>query len=469
MQFMEPRKAEHSLRYVLVNRLVDMLTKGKDPLFPEAQCHVFGSLRTKLLLPSSDVDMCVMGMESCPMKDALDRISARLELLGIPLEKPKVIDAKVMIVKFTDKISKIDCDISINSINGRHNTHMVKRLLDQYPQARPLILVIKTFLKQRLLNEVFSGGLSSYSISLMVIHLLQIFYDKENVKQTRQSPSLGKLLLDFFHLFGYHFNYDFCALSLRQGGSYIPKAAFVAACEAANPGFRRNPEGSTRLAIEDPQCQSSDVSGGTRHMGLIRTAFQQAYLALTSTIRPPIPREVHAEHKNIFMRPTLLNRILDVNRELLIRRDALEGAYEEYLSGSPIEGEDQEYLSDYCDEDCSEAVVEKNVVAQASGRPMPPLGSPNVSTPYHPPPPAQRPFTSAPQNHSRPVLQNNRGGYPGGSPGVFNGARGGAVLPIRYPSTVAVPSPATPPNVRRATFTQHFPAFPGGMAKRPRR
>lgn len=44
----------------------------------------------------------------------------------------------------------------------------VSQLLDAYPPSRPLILIIKTFLRQRKLNEVFTGGLSTYSISLMV-------------------------------------------------------------------------------------------------------------------------------------------------------------------------------------------------------------------------------------------------------------------------------------------------------------
>eukprot|EP00906_Rhabdomonas_costata_P005258 RCo007894 len=221
--YMRPRPAEHALRRVLVNRLVDLLTRSKDALFPEAKCHVFGSLRTGLLLPSSDVDLCVTGVTSCSIRDALNRISARLETLELCLEKPKVIDARVSVVKFTDRTSKILCDVSVNSIGGRHNTHMVKRLLAKYPQATPLILIIKTFLRQRVMNEVYTGGLSSYSISLMVIHLLQMFYGPS---AHRDKPSLGKLLIDFFQLYGFHFNYDLAAISVRGRGCYLSKAEF---------------------------------------------------------------------------------------------------------------------------------------------------------------------------------------------------------------------------------------------------
>ena len=37
---------------------------------------------------------------------------------------------------------------------------------------KPLLLILKIFLLQRCLNEVFKGGLSSYSLSTMVAHFL---------------------------------------------------------------------------------------------------------------------------------------------------------------------------------------------------------------------------------------------------------------------------------------------------------
>jgi non-canonical poly(A) RNA polymerase PAPD5/7 len=39
----------------------------------------------------------------------------------------------------------------------------------KYPAIKYLVIIIKYFLKQRNLNEVFSGGLSSYSIFLLVL------------------------------------------------------------------------------------------------------------------------------------------------------------------------------------------------------------------------------------------------------------------------------------------------------------
>ena len=43
-----------------------------------------------------------------------------------------------------------------------------------FPCLPPLVLVLKQFLLQRDLNEVFTGGISSYSLILMVISFLQV-------------------------------------------------------------------------------------------------------------------------------------------------------------------------------------------------------------------------------------------------------------------------------------------------------
>lgn len=46
-----------------------------------------------------------------------------------------------------------------------------------YPVLPYLIFVLKQFLLQRDLNEVFTGGISSYSLILMVISFLQVRFE----------------------------------------------------------------------------------------------------------------------------------------------------------------------------------------------------------------------------------------------------------------------------------------------------
>lgn len=45
---------------------------------------------------------------------------------------------------------------------------------ETYPTLERLVLVLKQFLLQRDVNEVFVGGISSYSLILMTISFLQV-------------------------------------------------------------------------------------------------------------------------------------------------------------------------------------------------------------------------------------------------------------------------------------------------------
>lgn len=51
---------------------------------------------------------------------------------------------------------------------------LVNRFLFYHPALKYLVIVVKTFLSQRLMNEVHSGGLGSYSIVLICLSFLQV-------------------------------------------------------------------------------------------------------------------------------------------------------------------------------------------------------------------------------------------------------------------------------------------------------
>lgn len=83
-----------------------------------------------------------------------------------------------------------------------------------------LVMVLKQFLLQRDLNEVFTGGISSYSLILMCISFLQLHPRPERL---RQPHNLGVLLIEFFELYGRKFNYVKTAIRVKNGGSYVSK------------------------------------------------------------------------------------------------------------------------------------------------------------------------------------------------------------------------------------------------------
>jgi non-canonical poly(A) RNA polymerase PAPD5/7 len=65
-------------------------------------------------------------------------------------------------------------DISLNQSNGLRAVRIVNKLLNQLPALQSLVMVVKLFLNQRSLNEVYTGGLGSYAIICMSVSFLQV-------------------------------------------------------------------------------------------------------------------------------------------------------------------------------------------------------------------------------------------------------------------------------------------------------
>lgn len=115
---------------------------------------------------------------------------------------------------------QVDVDISFNMDGGPAEAARIRGYMDEHGPLRPLTLVVKQFLAQRRLNEVYTGGLGSYAIMLMVLSFLQLHPRGE---ATGADCNLGVLLIEFFELYGLHFNYERVGLSVRGGGSYFEK------------------------------------------------------------------------------------------------------------------------------------------------------------------------------------------------------------------------------------------------------
>ena len=160
---------------------------------------------------------------------------------GITNNVTIIAKAKVPIIKFVTIHGSLSVDISVNHINGVFAGKMIVELLKELPALRTLVLIIKAFLGQRSMNEVFSGGLGSYSIVCLAVSFLQM-HPKIRRREIDPLKNLGVLMMEFFELYGCYFNYQEVGISIRDGGSYFSKA-------------RRGWQDSNRphlLSIEDP-------------------------------------------------------------------------------------------------------------------------------------------------------------------------------------------------------------------------
>ncbi|KAL4428251.1 hypothetical protein ABPG75_002340 [Micractinium tetrahymenae] len=157
-------------------------------LWPHSRTALFGSQATGLALPGSDLDIVVLNVGATLeraatgftpvqrkqlselLEDLLDGMLQRRLLRG----KAQIIEARVPIIKCRlDFGGGLAADISLGAENGAQAVDFVRRQVLAVPPLRPLCLAVKAFLRERGQNEVFTGGLSSYSVFNMVMAHLQ--------------------------------------------------------------------------------------------------------------------------------------------------------------------------------------------------------------------------------------------------------------------------------------------------------
>ncbi|EMP28684.1 DNA polymerase sigma [Chelonia mydas] len=154
-------------------------------------------------------------------------------------------------------------------------THLKELPVTKYSLLPYLILVLKQFLLQRDLNEVFTGGISSYSLILMAISFLQLH---PRIDARRADENLGMLLVEFFELYGRNFNYLKTGIRIKNGGAYIAKEEIM---KAMTNGYR-----PSMLCIEDPLLPGNDVGRSSYGAMQVKQVFDYAYIVLSHAVSP---------------------------------------------------------------------------------------------------------------------------------------------------------------------------------------
>ncbi|KAG8442643.1 hypothetical protein GDO86_011433 [Hymenochirus boettgeri] len=298
-EFMSPRPEEAAMRREVVKRIETII---KD-LWPSADVQIFGSFSTGLYLPTSDIDLVVFGKWENPPLQLLEQ-ALRKQNVADPYSIKVLDKATVPIIKLTDRETDVKVDISFNVKTGVKAAQFIKDCVKEYALLPYLILVLKQFLLQRDLNEVFTGGISSYSLILMAISFLQL-HPRIDARSTNES--LGMLLVEFFELYGRNFNYLNTGIRIRNGGAYIAKEDIV---KAMSNGYR-----PSMLCIEDPLLPENDVGRSSYGAIQVQQVFDYGYLVLSRALSP-----LAKSYPNRGSESTL-GRIIKVTQEVIDYRE----------------------------------------------------------------------------------------------------------------------------------------------------
>lgn len=162
-RYVKPSPEEDGLRLAAIARVSDVITS----IWPNATAAVFGSFATGLHLPSSDVDLVVLDSKCGNIPTGLRALANLLARRGLAKNMQVIAKAKVPIVKFEEKESGYNFDISFDVANGPEAAQNVNDLMQALPAMRPIVMVLKVFLQQRELNEVSSRSL--YAIFVCIV------------------------------------------------------------------------------------------------------------------------------------------------------------------------------------------------------------------------------------------------------------------------------------------------------------
>ncbi|XP_076882499.1 uncharacterized protein LOC143530979 [Bidens hawaiensis] len=263
--FLSPTSEEQVSR----NTAVETVSNVIKSIWPNCKVEIFGSFKTGLLLPTSDVDMVILESHIQNPETGLRTISRTLHRRGLARNIQVFGKARVPIIKFEEKRSGISFDISFDMHDGPKTSEYIQDAISKWPPLRPLCLVLKIFLKQRRLNEVHSGGIGSFALLAMLIAMLRNSVNKNSFSQY----NLGVLLVTFFDMYGCKLNTLDVGVSCNEGGAFFPKSS---------KGFLM-PGKRLLLSVQSPLDPEKDVGKNSYKYIKIKCAFRMACSILTNT------------------------------------------------------------------------------------------------------------------------------------------------------------------------------------------
>ncbi|KAG9190404.1 non-canonical poly(A) RNA polymerase PAPD5/7 [Alternaria panax] len=202
--------------------LIEQVRNHLRKWIPEYKVEVFGSERTGIGMPLSDIDFRLV-----PESEALDPAQARLP----PSPEQRIENIKILrslynrsfrrdwayllsvvrharypLISAQDRLSGLDVQIVLANDTSISRVIM-HGYMDEIPYLRELYWVVKTVFDIRGLSDVFRGGLGSYSLFMMVV---------ASIKHAPEPPKdSAQALLNFLYFWG---NFD----TTKQGVSIEP-------------------------------------------------------------------------------------------------------------------------------------------------------------------------------------------------------------------------------------------------------
>ena len=203
--YIRPFDQEHKARLSALEKIQKIVANE----ISETKLIPFGSFVTKMYLPNSDVDV-VMVSKTLDKNQLIKKMSQVIKRYPSVFTNVEVLKhARVPLIKFTHAETNIEFDVTFNEESGLKCIEYMKQALQVHPELGPLLFIFKVFLKQRKMNNAFTGGIGSFLLFCMIRAFLKNFKSKLASKfgvRSLEKTTLADYLVGFLIFYGKEFD-----------------------------------------------------------------------------------------------------------------------------------------------------------------------------------------------------------------------------------------------------------------------
>ena len=180
-----------------INDIITQLQSVVNEIDSNYTVRLYGSYSTGLCLPWSDIDTVIESNDGKYDPNFLNKLNGKLAHKDWVKEQNYIDRATIPIIKLISKDEyNFHIDISMSSENhfGLKTVTLVNEYLREYKVLKPIILALKTLLKNGNLNDPYKGGLSSYGLILMVVSFMTVGKKREKNYDNRIEQSKEEIM-----------------------------------------------------------------------------------------------------------------------------------------------------------------------------------------------------------------------------------------------------------------------------------
>ncbi|CAK3901366.1 Hypothetical predicted protein [Lecanosticta acicola] len=202
-KWIEPTAAERVARQAVAYEVNDVIESAMSD-FEDTAWNIFGSSKTGLLSPVSDIDVRIYDTRDTnadvgrKLRNMVDQFNA---LRGAfkdskTFTDPTVRYGRFPLLNFTHAATGIEIQLVASNDTAPQNEVMT-RFLDEFPRVHEVFYVVRAMFSMRGFLDVWSGGLGSYGLFIMLVAALKRY----SAARPEMSMYASNQLLAFLHFY----------------------------------------------------------------------------------------------------------------------------------------------------------------------------------------------------------------------------------------------------------------------------